>query len=197
MKARLGINVTLDCGIEVKVTGLGTGTEDGEFNVHFLRPVNIEGESAKPFIDAVDFGATGSVLDLKDLVKLSDWRNYAKDTDSYYFDPNNINYYEYYDVSKIDVKIEEITTEGLLIDGQPTTKLPKTIEIKLIGDTDLDTNLPEYDFEYGALTYRNNGANLIDSFILKVPVTVTYTWGEVTTIVDVEVKKTAASRSIM
>ena len=69
--------------------------------------------------------------------------------------------------------------------------LPTTIEIGTTAPTGgLDT-----DFPFGTLTYTNNGGNLGTEFTLLVPVTVTYKWGEVTTIVEVPVKPTSDVRS--
>ena len=184
MKATLYMVVMNDCGHAVKLTG----DFDGEFDVHFLRPVNIEGNAADNFVDGVDVGAKGSILDIRDVVRLSDWRNYAKNVTTYYFEPDNDNYYDYYDVTGITVDVANITPEGLMNSGgDEITVLPSTIEIA--------QTAPDATYEFGTLTYENNGAGLVNEFTLKVPVTVSYKWGDVETIVDVVVRPTSATDS--
>ena len=191
MQARLYIEVKRVCEDEstivLKVNGLNNGDA---FNVHFLRPVNVEGQSAEAFIDGVDSGKEGSFINLTDVVNLSDWRNYSKNSTDYYFS-DNTNYYGFYNVQSISVDTSNIKPIGLKVGGVDLTALPGTI---IIG-TDIPT--PQTPTNFGQLTYRNNGAGLDESFILEVPVTVTYKWGEVDTKVQVEVKKTAAMNSIL
>ena len=190
MKARLYIEVKRVCEDEstivLKVKGLNNGDA---FNVHFLRPVNIEDESAESFIDGVDSGKEGSFINLKDVVTLSDWRNYSKSSTDYYFDPDNQNYYGFYGVTAITVDTSGIVPVGLKAGGVDLTTLPGTM---IIGTTPASGAT-----DFGTLTYRNNGAGLDENFILEVPVTITYKWGDVSTTVSVEVKKTAASESIL
>jgi len=184
MQAKLYMALRNECGRELKLVG----DFDGSFFVHFLRPVNVEGQAAENFVDGVDEGAEGSVLDIKSVVRLSDWRNYAKNVTTYYFDPDNQNYYSYYDVTGITVDVANITPEGLMTSGgTELTELPSTIEIA--------QTVPNTTYVFGTLTYVNNGATLVDEFTLKVPVTVTYKWGDVKTIVDVVVRPTSATRS--
>ena len=188
MKATLYLAVT-KCDGELDVTL--TGDFNGEFDVHFLRPVNVESESADHFIDGVDVGAKGSVLDVRNVVRLSDWRNYAKDTEDYYFDPDHDNYYDFYGFTGISIDDTKIVPEGLVTSGGvELDELPSTIEVKF--DPTVTT-----DHKNGKLTYKNNGAGLINQFTLKVPVTVNYKWGEVETVVRVLVKPTSANESIM
>lgn len=183
MKARVKLLVWNECEQPVVVNAFG-GKDS--FLVHFLRPVNVEGQAADNFTDGVDFGAPGSILDLRDVVQLSDWRNYVGNVTTYYFDPNHENYYDYYDVQSYTVDLAEIVPVGLTVGGVALTELPTTIVIA--------QEAPTADYPYGTLTYRNNGANLATQFTLKVPVTVTYKWGEVVTVVDVLVKPTTEVR---
>lgn len=155
------------------------------FQVRFLRPVNVEPNSVTHFVDGVDFGAKGSVLNMNDVVKLSDWRNIAKSTENYFFLPNHENYYRYYDVRSVTVDVTKITPEGLKVGGSAVNKLPETIEV--------EQTAPTQEYPFGTLTYRNNGTNLVEGFTLKVPVTVEYKWGRVSTMVRVPVKVTSAN----
>jgi hypothetical protein len=182
MQARLKLVVLNECEREVIVKAFNGGTSD-TFLVHFLRPVNVAAQAADNFIDGVDFGDEGSMLDMKDVVVLSDWRNYAKNTTAYNFDPDHENYYQYYGVEAVVADVDNITTEGLVVDGEELTDLPSTIEVKQTTTT---------GSQFGVLTYKNNGAVLNDEFKLVVPVTVTYKWGEVVTTVKVTVKPTSA-----
>ena len=188
MKATLYLAVAkCDGELDVKLTG----DFNGEFDVHFLRPVNVEGESADHFVDGVDVGAKGSVLDVRGVVRLSDWRNYAKDTEDYYFDPGHTNYYDFYGFTGITIDETKIVPEGLVTSGGvELTELPSTIEVNF-DPTPTATN------PNGVLTYKNNGAGLINQFVLKVPVSVNYKWGKVETVVRVLVKPTSADKSIM
>jgi hypothetical protein len=180
MQARLKLVVLNECEREVIVKAFNGGTSD-TFLVHFLRPVNVAAQAADNFIDGVDFGDEGSMLDMKDVVVLSDWRNYAKNTTAYNFDPDHENYYQYYGVEAVVADLDNITTEGLLVDGEELTELPSTIQVDQVTGGD-----------FGVLTYKNNGSGLNDEFKLVVPVTVTYKWGEVVTTVKVTVKPTSA-----
>ena len=184
MQAQLRLIVTNECEHEY-VTKLANGTD--KFIVHFLRPVNIEAKSAKSFTDGVDFGAAGSVLKIKDVVQLSDWRNYAKSVTAYNFDPNHANYYQYYGVDSIKVDVAGITPSGLNINGVELTTLPSTIII------DQDGSIAP---TYGTLTYKNNGNTLVDGFTLNVPVTVYYKWGMVSKTIQVPVNPTSTANPV-
>ena len=184
MKARVKVIISNACGKAVSVKGLGF---KDAFDVHFLRPVNVDPQSAENFVDGVDFGATGSWIDVQKAVQLSDWRNYAKNITDYNFEPNHLNYYDYYDVSAITIDVNAIKPIGLIVNGSELAKLPITMEVQ---QTATDPSHP-----FGTLTYKNNGANLTAPFKMELPVTVTYKWGEVTTKVTVDVKTTASVRS--
>lgn len=180
MQARIKLQITNECEQPVVVTAFG-GKDS--FLVHFLRPVNVEGQAADFFVDGVDFGDDGSILDLRDVVQLSDWRNYVGNITTYNFDPNNENYYDYYDVQSYTVDVTAIKPVGLTVGGEALDTLPSTVEIAQVAATT--------EYPYGTLTYRNNGANLATEFSIIVPVTVTYKWGEVVTEVEVLVKPTS------
>ncbi|MBR8763702.1 hypothetical protein IX335_000917 [Porphyromonas levii] len=200
MKARLELVVKNGCGKDVKVTGFKYGNK---FDVHFLRPINVEPVSGDYFVDAATFGDLHTLLDIKNVVALEDWRNLAKSTKEYSF-KKNTNYYDYYGVKSISIDIDKITTEGLTIDGKVYKKLPSTVEVKvykteaeLKADDVVDTSKFPKDATYGVLGYKNNGSNLGNDFTLVVPVTVEYKWGKiVNTTVEVPVKGTSTLRSM-
>ncbi|WP_321519643.1 hypothetical protein [uncultured Bacteroides sp.] len=164
-EATLFISGTV-CEHAVAIGGKGT------FLVKFIRPVNVASVAAKNFIDGVDFGATGSVLDILDVVKLTDWRNYSF--------ADNANYYGYYGVTSITANTSGITCN---IGGANAT-LPSTIIVAQVPPVD-----PTH---YGTLTYKNNGTVVTSAFDMYVPVTVSYKWGSITQSVTVHVQPTVA-----
>lgn len=188
MKAKLQLVVTADHRTDEPVCiTLGNGKDT--FDVVFLRPINVEAEAAENFIDGNDVGGVGSVIDLMDVVVLSDWRNTARGVKTFNFSPNNLNYFSYYDVSAITVDVANIKPVGLTVNGVQQTTLPSSIIVTQTAATgDFDNPLP-----LGTLTYQNNGNVLNTGFTMIVPVSITYKWGVVETTVEVEVKPTSGN----
>src|SRR5690554_1353547 len=186
MKAKLQLVVTDHREEPVCIT-LGNGKDT--FDVVFLRPINVEGEAAENFIDGNDVGGEGSVIDLMDVVVLSDWRNTARGVETFNFSPDNLNYFGYYDVSDIEIDVDNIKPVGLTVNGVQQTTLPSTIVVTQTAATgDFNNPLP-----LGTLTYQNNGNVLNTGFTMIVPVSITYKWGVVETTVEVEVKPTSGN----
>src|SRR5690554_5087031 len=188
MKAKLQLVVTADHRPEEPVCiTLGNGKDT--FDVVFLRPINVEGKAAENFIDGNDVGGEGSVIDLMDVVVLSDWRNTARGVETFNFSPDNLNYFGYYDVSDIEIDVDNIKPVGLTVNGVQQTTLPSTIVVTQTAATgDFNNPLP-----LGTLTYQNNGNVLNTGFTMIVPVSITYKWGVVETTVEVEVKPTSGN----
>ncbi|WP_106830874.1 hypothetical protein [Parabacteroides pacaensis] len=170
--ATIGFNVKNACGHKIPLT-------NETFVAKFLRPVNVDPEASKGFIDAVDFGAEGSIVDMLDIVKLSDWRNYK-----FYGTNGHPNYYQYYDVTAIKVDIDNITSN--LNGDNFTKKITDFTQIEIAQD---NTGVNPAQPFYGKLTYKNNG-NAVGAFKMKVPVIVTYKWGDVKANVIVDVAAT-------
>ncbi|MBS9767210.1 MAG: hypothetical protein KGV44_06695 [Flavobacteriaceae bacterium] len=172
MRANIQIKVKNNCTPAKKVNFVEKNIGGDTFEVRFLRPINIKGQSGDDLYDANDFGDEGSYVDMLDVVQLSDWRNKAKDTEDFSFSKND-NYYSYYGVTGITVDTNNIKVTGLKVGGVAVEKLPSSIEVKQVSTFNGKTA------KFGFLTYRNNGNNLTEPFTMEVPVTVTYKWGEV------------------
>lgn len=186
--ARITLKAINNCGKELQIKG-----SNGTFIVRFIRPVSMTVNAADNYVDAVDYGAKGSFIDVHDLANLYDWRNYAKKSEEYYFQ-NNQNYYKYYDVKSIKVDVENVKVEGLTINGQAQSDLTNTgVELTQMAPTaNMIAKYPELaeTSADGLLMYKNNGAALNKPFTLILPVTVEYKWGKVVEEVKVQVKPT-------
>lgn len=148
------------------------------FTVSFVRPINVADISDANFIDGVDFGKPGSVLDVLDIVALSDWRAKEGDNGAYSFKKND-NYYKYYNVSAIEADLTKVTANF----GNGYVAKPSTLEMT---QTPATAEAP-----YGTITYKNNGSGVQKAFTLRIPVKVTYKWGEiVSAVIEVPVAKT-------
>lgn len=186
--ARITLKAINNCGKELQIKG-----SDGTFIVRFVRPVSMTVAAADNYVDAVDYGAKGSFIDVHDLANLYDWRNYAKKSEKYYFQ-NNQNYYKYYDVKSIKVDVENVKVEGLTINGEAQSDLTNTgVELTQMAPTaNMIAKYPELENTSadGLLMYKNNGAALNKPFTLILPVTVEYKWGKVVENVKVKVMPT-------
>ena len=186
--ARITLKAINNCGKELQIKG-----SDGTFIVRFVRPVSMTVAAADNYVDAVDYGAKGSFIDVHDLANLYDWRNYAKKSEKYYFQ-NNPNYYKYYDVKSIKVDVKNVKVKGLTINGVAQSDLTNTgVELTQMAPTaNMIAKYPELKNTSadGLLMYKNNGAALNKPFTLILPVTVEYKWGKVVENVEVEVSPT-------
>ena len=196
------LQLVVETCLPLDVTGLG-GKEGDEFDVHFLRPINASPVSNDGFVDAVDFGTEKTMLDVKLMASLFDWRNGIKKGDFSF--KTNKNYYQYYGVKTIVPNIDKISVEGLEDGaGKPITKLPSTVKVGYANADNVDAlgftqdvlnnfkeRLAKPEGEFGILYYNNNGNNLADDFTLIVPVTIEYKWGKiVNTMIRVPVSET-------
>ena len=164
-----------------------------EFNVRFLRPINVIGKDAE-LEDAKD---EVQKVDLKELVALSDWREYQFATHE--------NYWQYYGIKAIKV----INAEAGTLDDQasgnlnsyiyttmskaggPANKLEDKITQSTISNQVL-FRLIEGDgqeSEYGYILYENL-SSAVQTFKVSVPLEVEYYWGSVFTEAVITVKNT-------
>lgn len=164
-----------------------------EFNARFLRPVDVEGVNGKEFTDAE---ANGSVINVADLLNFSDWRNIA-------FTGANGWLYAFYDIKGLAVDTEGITTTmnggtlGKTLLKNITTKckftqqIPsKTFSLSEYNSADKAAAcLTAVKTALGSIKYENNGNNVKD-FDVRIPVTVSYEWGDIVTYVDCHVHNT-------
>lgn len=178
------VNFIAKVGIYVKNGCYKMPTVDGGFNSMFLRPVNIEGDGTKYFVDANNSGSTLNVLEL---INLTDWRE-VPELNSFKL---NLGYYNYYDVKRIHVDIAKVTCD---LEGDIKLLSEVTKEIKLSA-TNIVPGKPAVSGPtanyYGTITYTNN-TNSVQAFKFMIPVTVEYKWGEVTKVITVEVKSTSS-----
>lgn len=170
-----------NAGKEVQITFNGKDC----FEADYVRPVNLGTNSAKPFIDGVDFGEVGSYLRIEDLINPYDWRLEPGTTHNRYFSDHE-NYWGYYGLFDVQVDLDNVTCD-LTADGSvPVTVILKQMTAEeLKGAVPADVKLPET--KYGYLTYVNNGTG-VEEFHLFLNVTVKYGWGTITTEKPITVK---------
>lgn len=161
---------------------------DGDFNLAFIRPVNVSANSDKFFTDGLNVGDESNVLKLGELVNFTDWR---KDSPLNSF-AAHLDYYKYYGVTGIncdDIKKVETnwTGERVTLEKAFGAELAAQI-IKVTPNvaTPDGTTLPDY----GTVTYIKTSGAEIKSYELYIPLTITYTWGTIEETITVKVKAT-------
>lgn len=151
---------------------------NNEFNVKFLRPVDVLDAKCDNFVDAKDNGDT---QDLK--MEFKDWRElWADGTEG------TVNYYDYYVVSAIKLDLKKATAN---INGDKFENLKEVapnVELSFAGPTVADIKAGKF----GKVTYHNNGTT-VGAFDMVIPGTVVYKWGEVPFTVKCTVNKTIAN----
>ena len=166
--------------------------EDKTFDALFLRPVDVEGGERDYFVDGVDATDPEAWAYVLDLVKLEDWRDRA-------FVDDYLSYFNYYGVSSIIVDTDKIRT-NLNNAGLPEAQWPllKTVSTAVGfnyvagrpgGVPSATATLADLRTNYGTLHYWNNTAN-VQEFEVIIPVTVSYTWGDIDTEIKCTVKRT-------
>ena len=151
------------------------------FATRFLRPINATGANVDPIEDANPTQL--QVINLRDLVTLTDWRDEP-------FKTTPKDYWAYYNIKKIEI-------DGAAADGSDIAQYIKTNLNQADGSfvkLSTVTNQIELTYapigkitgafgtaeSYGTLTYRNN-SNALGQFDLRFKVRVTYEWGYVLT----------------
>lgn len=169
MTATVGIYAENGCDMELPIAG-------NMFDMKFLRPIDVVGADDVTFTDAIDHGNT---KDVAELVKFTDWRDQWLEA-----------YIGYYGVTAITADLGGITT---------------TLNGGTLGTTKLSDVNPNLKFKqetggqpyggrtFGQLLYENNG-QVTGTFKVRVPLTVTYDWGEVKTYVDITIENTKANK---
>lgn len=172
--ATVGIYVTNACDMPLPV-------ENNTFDVKFLRPINATGAADVAFTDAID---GGNQTDLYKLLTFTDWRGTWKD--DFVQAPN-----AGYGVTSIDPDVTHITTNmnnGTL--GETLlSSITKDITFKKVANA----GKPYGGVTFGQLVYENVG-HVTAKFMVRVPLTVTYYWGKVTTYVDITVNATEGNK---
>lgn len=172
--ATVGIYVTNACDMPLPV-------ENNTFDVKFLRPINATGAADVAFTDAID---GGNQIDLYKLLTFTDWRGTWKD--DFVQAPN-----AGYGVTSIDPDVTHITTN--MNNGTLGETLLSSITKDITFKKDANAGKAYGGVTFGQLVYENVG-HVTAKFMVRVPLTVTYYWGKVTTYVDITVNATQGNK---
>ena len=201
LRTYVGVIASSGCGVAVPVT-------DGSFLVSWQRPINLNTIAPQQVIDAKE---DGNIIYLSDLLNLYDWRN-----DS--MEGANKWYWAYYGVNAVTVnvnpsvvetnmhqadentfvKLGTITKKAELYTHDGTATVNKgakkfTFDLSAYNSSDKNQALLDKIAAdkaiFGAIYYKNNGEN-VTKFTLKIPVTISYTWGDFYTTLVVTVDRT-------
>lgn len=168
--AIVAVKATICGNIDVPVAS-------NEFNVKFLRPINVE-EATASFEDAE---TAGSTADIK--LTFTDWRDHNF-TDTKV--TKGLDYFKYYGVKEIAVDIENATTDLNGNSSQKLKDLTDKVKFTFTAPTAISAN------NYGNLKYENNGLT-VGQFHVYFPATITYDWGTIKTTITATVGKTQSN----
>lgn len=181
---------------------------------YFLRPLNMPAVTGKTYVDGVDAYKPEANLNIFDVFTFSDWRG---DNGKFVTpDFSNLWYFKYYNVKNFKVDEAGITTTlnggqlGKTLLSSKTEliqiwhctgditnpdKVDPTTGLDITYSSETMPNWGETQYnglkkKFGYLRYVNNGNNVETSFMLRIPVQVTYEWGVISTYVDVTVNPT-------
>ena len=168
--AIVAVKATICGNIDVPVAS-------NEFNVKFLRPINVE-EATASFEDAE---TAGSTADIK--LTFTDWRDHNF-TDTKV--TKGLDYFKYYGVKEIAVDIENATTDLNGNSSQKLKDLTDKVKFTFSAPTAISAN------NYGNLKYENNGLT-VGQFHVYFPATITYDWGTIKTTITATVGKTQSN----
>lgn len=173
--ATVGIYVTNACDMPLPV-------ENNTFDVKFLRPIDATGVEGVEFTDAAKDG--GNQIDLYKLLTFTDWRDTWEET--FVKAPN-----AGYGVTSITPEIKYITTD--MNNGTLGETLLESITKDIVFKKVANAGKPYGGVTFGQLVYENVG-HVTSTFKVRVPLTVTYYWGEVKTSVDITVNATEGNK---
>ena len=168
--AIVAVKATICGNIDVPVAS-------NEFNVKFLRPINVE-EATASFEDAE---TAGSTADIK--LTFTDWRDHNF-TDTKV--TKGLDYFKYYGVKEIAVDIENATTDLNGNSSQKLKDLTDKVKFTFSAPAAISAN------NYGNLKYENNGLT-VGQFHVYFPATITYHWGTIKTTITATVGKTQSN----
>ena len=168
--AIVAVKATICGNIDVPVAS-------NEFNVKFLRPINVE-EATASFEDAE---TAGSTADIK--LTFTDWRDHNF-TDTKV--TKGLDYFEYYGVKAIAVDIDNATTDLNGNSSQKLKDLTDKVKFTFSAPAAISAN------NYGNLKYENNGLT-VGQFHVYFPATITYDWGTIKTTITATVGKTQSN----
>lgn len=192
LRTYVGVIASNDCGVAVPVS-------DGTFLASWQRPINLNPLEQK---EAVDAKTNGNVIYLSDIVKLFDWRGESMEGANKWFwayygvnaitvnvDPaavqTDMHHAGKFEALKNVTELAELYTYGVNANGvngtinKGTHKF--TFDLSYYNAASKNADLLKYieanKGMFGAIYYKNNGENVTD-FTLKIPVTISYTWGD-------------------
>ena len=168
--AIVAVKATICGNIDVPVAS-------NEFNVKFLRPINVE-EATASFEDAETAGSTANIK-----LTFTDWRDHNF-TDTKV--TKGLDYFKYYGVKKIAVDIENATTDLNGNSSQKLKDLTDKVKFTFSAPNEISAN------NYGNLKYENNGLT-VGQFHVYFPATITYDWGTIKTTITATVGKTQSN----
>lgn len=168
--AIVAVKATICGNIDVPVAS-------NEFNVKFLRPINVE-EATASFEDAETAGSTANIK-----LTFTDWRDHNF-TDTKV--TKGLDYFKYYGVKKIAVDIENATTDLNGNSSQKLKDLTDKVKFTFTPPATISAN------NYGNLKYENNGLT-VGQFHVYFPATITYHWGTIKTTITATVGKTQSN----
>ena len=168
--AIVAVKATICGNIDVPVAS-------NEFNVKFLRPINVE-EATASFEDAETAGSTANIK-----LTFTDWRDHNF-TDTKV--TKGLDYFKYYGVKEIAVDIENATTDLNGNSSQKLKDLTDKVKFTFSAPTAISAN------NYGNLKYENNGLT-VGQFHVYFPATITYDWGTIKTTITATVGKTQSN----
>ena len=168
--AIVAVKATICGNIDVPVAS-------NEFNVKFLRPINVE-EATASFEDAETAGSTANIK-----LTFTDWRDHNF-TDTKV--TKGLDYFKYYGVKEIAVDIENATTDLKGNSSQKLKDLTDKVKFTFSAPAAISAN------NYGNLKYENNGLT-VGQFHVYFPATITYDWGTIKTTITATVGKTQSN----
>ena len=167
------IVVTNECDEILPLTG-------NKFDVKFLRPINVVDLKSAELQDAT----TGTAkIDMSKLLGLTDWRGQA-------FAVAPIDFYTYYGVTGSAISIDKDQIMTTLNASEAAPKLLKDVAPNMSINYTCNLQKTGGDITYGDLVYANGKFTINAPFKLFIPVTVKYTFGEVTSTVTLTITPT-------
>lgn len=208
--AHIGVATANSCGVVEKTT-------EDKFYASWHRPINIF-KSVKPAVDANTNGNDIKVLDCIKMYDWRGWKTAETEADCVANQSNmwgdNYWFWAYYGVSAISADLRYDNVKLQFEGSDEWVKLSSvTNELALYGKTATGSivrdgvltstfNLASYNnsaynalvlrtlqAKLGSIHYTNNG-DVVKKFSVKVPVTITYEWGEIKTDVVINIDAT-------
>lgn len=171
---------------------------NGDFNVAFLRPINVDEGVVYPFVDAT---ANGSTNDVYNMLVFSDWRDISF--------TNNEWLYGYYNVQGITAQLDKMTSDianpgsGVFAPVSPSLRGSFKFQKNGIDVTTADVNYSGVSIsegnsaaiknlvksQFGTITYFNNDVN-VKQFKVRIPFLIDYQLGQISVTIECTIKTT-------